>query len=377
MKIAILTFWNSNDNYGQILQGYALQSYLKKLGHNAYIVRYEESKTYPTIFQEKGLKPFIKRIIKWTLHNKDYKKQRNAYRKNCLRQFNLFKQRMVYSSQRYFSYNELMGNPPVADMYITGSDQVWGRIPTMAKEQPYFLKFGAKNVKRVAYAASIGSSDFFNTHPDVLKTLTKEIDHISIREHSKLQLFEKNNIAATWVLDPVFLLEKEDYLSLCDKQKTEKGIFIYAVNIENGSEIKIDELKQIARAKGMQLTATLSSGYFPFSECLGNDIKYIYPTIEEWIREINSAETVVTTSFHGVMLSIILHKDFVYLPLKSAFSKGNDRVTSLLDVLGLSNRVLQTSYSEILNKKICWDKVDEILNRKREISKEFLKECGC
>ncbi|MBO5951449.1 MAG: polysaccharide pyruvyl transferase family protein, partial [Bacteroidaceae bacterium] len=65
MKIAILTFWNSNDNYGQILQGYALQSYLKKLGHSAYIVRYEERKTYPAIFQERGLKPFIKRIIKW------------------------------------------------------------------------------------------------------------------------------------------------------------------------------------------------------------------------------------------------------------------------------------------------------------------------
>ena len=83
MKIAILTFWNSNDNYGQILQGYALQSYLKKSGHSAYIVRYEERKTYPAIFQERGLKPFIKRIIKWTLHNKDYKRQRNAYRKNC------------------------------------------------------------------------------------------------------------------------------------------------------------------------------------------------------------------------------------------------------------------------------------------------------
>ena len=73
MKIAVLTFWNSSDNYGQVLQGYALQKYLKKLGHEPYIVRYEEKKTYPDIFMERGLKAFIKRCIKWLLHHNNYK----------------------------------------------------------------------------------------------------------------------------------------------------------------------------------------------------------------------------------------------------------------------------------------------------------------
>lgn len=376
MKIAVLTFWNSTDNYGQVLQGYALQRYLNKLGHEAFIVRYEEKKTYPAIFTDKGLKPYIKRVVKWLLHHKDYNKQKNAFKKNQLRQFNLFKQRICYSEQRYFCYSELIHSFPEADMYITGSDQVWGRIPTMDKEQPYYLKFGENSTKRIAYAASIGSSDFFDRNPEILVSLTKDFSNISVRESSRLELFTKAGIEATPVLDPVFLLNREDYISLIKEQHT-KGIFVYVVNIHNGDEIKIDELKEIAAVKNLELTATLSSGYFPFSECLGSDINYIYPTIEEWISRIYSSEFVVTTSFHGIMFCLLLHKKFVYIPLKSEFSKGNERVTSVLEMTGLSDRILESSYKDIIDKDICWENVDRIINEKIDISKEFLHNCGC
>lgn len=375
MKIAVLTFWNSSDNYGQVLQGYALQKYLKKLGHEPYIVRYEEKKTYPDIFMERGLKAFIKRCIKWLLHHNNYKRQKNAFYKNKLRRFNIFKENIDYSDERYYNYSDLLNRAPKADMYITGSDQVWGRIPTMEKEQPYYLKFGNSATKRIAYAASIGSSGFFYRNPDVLASLTKDFNKISIRESSGLELFKKANIEATPVLDPVFLLSKEDYISLV-KKPYNNSIFIYAVNINNGSEINIDELKELAKRKGLTLDATLSSGYFPFNECLGN-INYVYPTIEEWIARIYGSELVVTTSFHGIMFCLILHKKFAYIPLKSEYSKGNDRITSVLEMLGLTDRILQTSYNDIIEKEICWEDVDRVIKEKIELSKEFLHSCGC
>jgi hypothetical protein len=125
MKIGIMTFWRSEDNYGQLLQCYALQKYLRDAGHDAYLIRYDSKNDYIklSVWKKaiKGLNPvksfgYISSKIRAPLIKK----------LNAERKFLDFRNIYIKQSKSiYHSYKELVENPPEADMYITGSDQVW------------------------------------------------------------------------------------------------------------------------------------------------------------------------------------------------------------------------------------------------------------
>lgn len=373
MRIGVVTFWSSLDNYGQILQGYALQSYLKKIGEEPFIIRYEQSKVYPNIFVERSLRSLILRLIKSTLHHKSYNQQLQCYRLNQLRDFNHFKGGISYSDRVYRSYKELRDSPPQADIYIVGSDQVWGRDPKSEEEKPYYLMFGDRKTKRIAYAASLGNSIHFEKNPQLFKERYSLFEAISLREYSRVEQFKAEGIDVNWVLDPVALLDRDDYYRIIGSYRNrERGsIYLYTVNIGSSSEIEFSSLQDFAIKRELSIIATPSSGYIPFTECF-EGVTYDYPTIEGWLSNIAEASYVATTSFHGVMFALILHKEFAYIPLKSDFSRGNDRVVSLLRELNLENRVVKDNYEAVFNNSINWVEVDDRLSELIDASKEFL-----
>lgn len=378
MKIGIVTFWSSLDNYGQVLQSYALQQYLRMQGHEAYSIRYEERKPYPNIFMSHSFWALFQRMKKKVLHRKDYLLHRSVYEKNLMRNFDQFKERyIVYSDKRYYKLRELKKHPPKADMYVTGSDQVWGRNPEKQSEAPYYLKFGDNQTKRVAYAASLGPSTFFDNRLDLFRSLMAGIDYVSVREKSRLALFRESGITASWVLDPVFLLDAADYRLLSSGTSSRKSfVYVYAINITKASQMEYEDLQKYAREAGLDIVVTPSSGYFAFEE-LFSGAEYEYSTIEQWIDNINQAELVVTTSFHGIMFCLMFHKDFVFVPLRNSLAKGNSRVEDLLNDLNLNNRIWRDSYEKVLNHSIDWAFVDSRLSEWKKASCLFLSQCGC
>lgn len=378
MRIGVLTFWNSLDNYGQILQGYALQKYLMSLGHEVYLIRYEERKTYPDIFQSNTLWAIFTRLKKSLLHHNDYEKQKRAYRKNLQREFSVFKKRMCFSTKVYHTPESLQNDFPDADMYIVGSDQVWGRNPENAEQQPYYLKFGKPSTKRISYAASFGNNEAFDKNQALLQKQLYGFDHISVREDNGIELCKKAKLDATWVLDPVLLLRKDDYLPLIEQiaPRLEEYLYIYSVNVVKSEQIQYSQLFSLAKKRNLQVVVTPSSGYITFAEVYEGAV-YDYCSIEGWLSNIYHANMVVTTSFHGVMFCLKFHKPFVYVPLKGEFSRGNDRVGTLLTKLQLTNRILENSYEDIFLKSIDWASVDKMLDEFINNSKEFLKGSGC
>ena len=371
MIIGVITFWFGNSNYGMILQCWALQTYLKRLGNNAYLIRY-----IPPIVESRRNK--ILRILGiLNIYNKWINKNRKFEINNERRDFNYFRNNFLsFSPLLYKSLKELQNNPPKADCYITGSDQVWAQLLSNENNQSYFLDFGSESTKRIAYAPSFSMNNYPEELRGILYENLKRFTAISVREYEGINICSSVGINAQKVVDPTLLLNKEDYLKLCQNVAVgnEKTIFIYSLNLSSPNDIRFDELDLFIKNQYTAIV-TPSDGYFPGEEIFPSTVKYIYSTPQEWIAQIRDAEMVITPSFHGVVLSIILERPFVYVPLTGKYSKGNNRILELLRDLNMENRVLSDDhpYSYYFNSKIDWSDVSIRLDKYRCSSIDFLE----
>ena len=378
MKIGIITFWQTRDNYGQMLQCFALQKYLKSCGHDPFLIRYAHSEYIPSYSDR--IIFFLANILhgSWTSPCLKRKKLPPYTKTDHRRAFDTFKQKYLRSSEElYYSLAELKKNAPIADCYIVGSDQVWSKSLTSDDGKVFFLMFGPKSVNRIAYAASFGNVEISGNAVYKLARRLSLFDSISVREKKGVEYCQKAGYDATHVVDPTLLLSGFDYVKLFGlKCKKTRQLFIYSLNISSSGEIRWHELKEYATFQDLSIIVTPSSGYIVGSNLFEECVIYQYNTITEWLNNIIQSEVVVTTSFHGIVFSLLMHTPFVYIPLKGRFSSGNNRVFDLLDSLKLSYRILcnDNTYKCIIESSINWDKVDAELNILRKKSVTFLNE---
>ncbi len=384
MKIGIVTFWESTDNYGQVLQAYALQTVLKNMGHEPFLIRYslkaslgENRKTslLRKIIKVLTIYPMLKAIKRSIQQREDIACHNRIEEKNVMRKFSDFRDNNIsYSEFIYNSIEELKANPPHADCYITGSDQVWTMLLSIEGNAAYYLDFGKDDVIRISYAASFGRPYYPVELCSKLSLLLKKFKAISVREKEGVEICKSLGLKATHVLDPTLLLKKENYLCFCkNTDDYKRNIYIYSINIRTPHELYWDEVKKFAYENNLPITVTTSSGNIPGRE-IYKDVDYCYATISEWLSQINNAELVVTTSFHGVVFCLLMHTNFVYVPLNSTGSKGNGRVKSLLSSVGLENKqcTRKENFKKCVSVEISWDIVDKEIERLREISFSFL-----
>lgn len=372
MKIGIITFWQSHDNYGQLLQCWALQQYLKQLGHEPFLIRYSFYKKF-TLLQ------LARKIAKSILTPSNVKQKEISYvQKNRIRCFNEFRDKHIKQTEIiYHSISDLQRNPPEATAYIVGSDQIWNPFFLKYKHySAYWLDFGDDKVKRIAYAASYGTDECPPSLQGKLMRQLARFDAISVREESGIAISAEAGRQAAHVLDPTLLLSMDDYFTLTANVPARKSpyIYIYSINIANKEDIRWSEFCTFATEQHFSPIVTPASGYLPGRE-LFEDVEYCYATIPQWISLIQHSKLVVTTSFHGVVFSILLHKHFVYFPLSGTNSKGNSRVLNLLSKVGLSECVWREKgdYYRIYNLCIDWINVEKCLSDLRLCSYIFLK----
>lgn len=339
-KIGILTFhWGTN--YGAILQAYALQVYLTQIGHDVYIINYRPQEYKKTLFRCF----FKKRFWLFLLNLKEYIKEMklDTFRKKYLNETILYK-----------SLDELKRNPPQLDMYICGSDQIWNSYFTTKGEgnkptSTYFLNFGGTSVKRIAYAVSFGCEVYPDEASDVAQKYISKFLAISVREESGLSIVKQLGYENPIKLpDPTLLLSREDYsFANTNKKIFQKKAFIYILRDEYKEVDKI-----VSFLKRDHIIDTSNNFFNPKS-------------IEDWLKSIEEASIIITNSFHGAVFSIIFHVPFIVLHASGREAGMNDRFNTLLQALGLENRVLDkydlNKVSELLIEKINWDDVDNKL----------------
>ena len=376
MKVGVVTFWYSNDNYGQLLQCYALQKYLDCRGIDAFLIKYLP-KTKKFFFQ-KIINHMSLQDIKYYFSKdaKNSRKRAEIVNKNSVnRKFDDFRDNYIKSTSCvYTSYEELYNFPPEADAYICGSDQIWQGPLKNKNVSIWFLNFGT--AKRIAYAASFGKKIAENER-DIFISYLGKFDAISVRENSA-QKYCRNlgfqNVDV--VLDPTLLLKESDYKKIMlDIHENNKFVFLYILNMMSVDDFYWNEISEYINEKNFDIKFVSSSGCIPAMDSIDN-YENLQLTIPEWLSYINKSEHVITSSYHGVIFSIIMHKSFVAIPLNGKYAEGNERLYTLLQTLELNERLVKDKgqIKNILDKPIDWNIVDNLLEEQREKSEKFLKQ---
>lgn len=356
MKIGIMTFWWSDDNYGQLLQCYALQKYLRDLGHEAYLIRYRPDNDIiriKTSLVKKIYKAFNPQKLYNFAKNRINRKKLEIERKNNDRQFELFRQKYIAQSEAvYSSLKELQDNPPDADAYIVGSDQVWNFWNISIEKcknliHSYFLDFGSEKTKRISYAASWGRTEVSNEEIAEIEPLLKRFDYVSVREKNGIELCSKCSFdRAEWVCDPTLLLSAETYRKIyCEseiRRKEKKYLLLYMLGNECDFDIKT--AYEFAAQKNIEVV------YVSGNDLTANSQK-TFATIPEWLYLVDNAEYVITNSFHCGVFSTIFHKQFGIVPLTGTCAGMNARLSSLFELTGTDVRFVTSGKFEVLDQK--------------------------
>lgn len=383
MKVGIITLWQSSDNYGQQLQCWALQQELIKLGHEPYLIRYDveyrtrnnKSPLWKKVLKLLLIYPVIKFLKRRKINEKEQLLMAYNAKRNEERQFLSFrKDNFLVSNNIYSTLQELKDNPPEADAYIVGSDQVWAFTLDNYENRVMFLDFGDKNIKRIAYAPSFSMPSYPEKLKHVLKENLDRFDSLSVREQTGAKICNEIGCPAQVVVDPTMLLTSKDYSAIAEANTSGPYIYLYYLNISNSEEVEWQQLHEFAQNNSLKIIATPASGYMQGKE-LFDKVEYQYATIPQWLGLINGARLVVTTSFHGVVFCIMHRIPFIYFPLMGKYSRGNNRVIDLCKILGLSDHIWNesSSFDSLLHKTINWENVQEKLKRLKKGSIDYLK----
>lgn len=353
MKIGILTFWNSNDNYGQQLQLYALQKFLRDNGHDVYLIRYNSQND----ILGDNLVGKIKKIFnpKLVIRHLVYLRKKKISQKEEIentRDFVNFRASNVNQSEIiYNSYNELKENPPAADLYIVGSDQVWNfnNLPLYRVKNcihAFFLDFGDRKIKKISFAASWGVKTLPQDYIKEITPLIQKFNYVTVRETSGLELCKMCGYKTPiTMIDPTILVNKSDYRLLYEKENLpllkEKFLLIYRLN--NDSCFQMDKILSFAKTKNLKIVYITGNG-------LIDKYEKTFATIPEWIWYIDNADYVITNSFHCCVFSILFHKQFVAIPIRGRNKDMNTRLDSLFELFKMKNRVINDNSFSLLDE---------------------------
>lgn len=345
MKIGTITYWWSQTNYGQVLQCYALVKFLRMRGHDAFLIKYN-SNLGKNIYRKKLTNLFAHlvhpfEIKHWLKTRKLWKKIRENDKldieKNP-RHFDVFKQKYIPSTLSTYTYPQLVQNPPYADAYFCGSDQIWG-----SDEPPFFLQFGSAQALKIAYAPSFGGIyPTGKSKRNIIKYL-KQFSFLSSREQGGIDFLKSIGFEKSRLLpDPTLLLSADIYRQLeTNNIDKNQGPYVLVYLLGNPTEITITDIQQFAKQRELNIRYVAAQGKT-------DEYEKIYPTIEEWLEYIDKAQYVITNSFHGTVFSLLMNTPFLTLPIIGELSRMNNRISDLLSKYNLDSRICQHTLNELL-----------------------------
>ena len=349
MAIRIITF-DKAINYGAVLQTYALYNKLKRLDSNTFVIDYENCYIKDAFTVKR---PPVRLGIGKFLDDLFYAIQL-FFKKAKFKRFR--KRNLRYNEDKYDSKSK----------YITGSDQVWNyRLTDFDKA--YFLDFVQDNSKKYSYAASFGFDVIPDEYLEEYKKLLMDFNRISVRENQGAAIIKKlTGKDVPVLLDPTFLKNKNEWLKMIKYKSYSKKYILMYLMVE--SKTIIEFAKKLSEEKGLELLyiCDARNKSIKFAKYL----RRVGP--EEWINLFLDAEFIITNSFHGIAFSINFNKLFFTELLPEKF-KVNSRIKNILDLFKLRDREIVNGKNNNVDKSIDYNKVNEILEKEKQKSIEYLK----
>lgn len=357
MRVGIVTQPLRN-NYGGLLQNWALQHVLKRMGYEPITLNYENCIKLPPLYRQ--VLSHVKTIALWL--NPNWRRPFTKFERfNRSAVSQKFIDKYINVTPPVKAYTNKLVNEYRFDCIITGSDQVWRPRYNKGYVDKMFLSFVKGGLLKIAYAASFGVSDWEYSleEEELCRKCVKKISAVSVRENSGIALCKKYfDVDAVHVLDPTLLLNRRDYEELTKgvPKETDAYMLAYILDQTNENRVQIERL-----GRSMDLPVKI----------VGADGEMETP-VEKWVAMFRDAAFVVTNSFHGTVFSIIHRRPFVSLCHEG---RGGERFTDLLGQVGLTDRLL-TEIPEKIDEmcSIDWEKVEQMLESRRQFSVGWLKD---
>ena len=360
MKLAIITI-NDNNNYGNRLQNYALQMFLKNYVNKVKTIWYDK----PTRLEIKDIINF-KSIIKFMINRNNYRHYlKNEYLNECIRVYNIKK-----FSQKYIDTNFVDDLSKISneyDFFITGSDQVWN--PNFwFREKLYstarFLKFAPRE-KRIAYAASIAIPAVPKNKEQFFRDSLNEMKAISMREKSGAELVKNlTGKDVPVVVDPTILLSKEEWQKIelvPEWYNGEKYILTYFLG--NPSPI----IENLAKKNNWKIFNLMDK----------SNLDLYASRVEEFVYLIEHAELVATDSFHACVFSILMNTPFLVVNRQQkGMADMTSRINTLMELFGYQDRYILNGECSLSNEEILhmdFSRVKSIQKREIRRSTNYIK----
>ena len=346
MKVGILTLHRAL-NYGAVWQCWALKQMCEKLGHQAEVIDYNPFGSYT-------YRDFL-------YHRPD---KAISYIRN-FRFFNRFVATMLNPTEKITSHDRIIANPPIDEAYIVGSDMVWNPGIVGNLINSYLLDFAPKNVRKIAYAASMGGEVASNE--TMFRNHLPTFHSIAVREAIYLkELSEWACKNVVDVCDPTLLLKAADYQGVEIKKSVPKR---YILVFDLAGDPFLKEAAMILKKRYGYKMLNATGKYLKWA-----DVNYLGLRPQEWLYVMRNADVVCTNSFHGTAFSIIFERPFISCQTKiSGKEKKNTRAENLL-----TQTKLMANYITDLGQLNTWKETDfstcvKAMESYRDRSIQYLK----
>ena len=370
MKIGIITLYYENHNFGGLLQAYALQKAIEKMGSSAEQICYKmgqapQSRKILLNIGYKGTFGTIKMLSKSIRKTNRVRMARSAA-------FDKFEEQVPHSN-RVYDFNSIADAVPLYDAFIVGSDQVWNA----GSDFPRFCLDFVHGKKKLSYAASLNANSLIRTQRTELVQYLNDFSGIAVREQSVANILkELTQKDVDCVVDPVFLLDKNSWDKISKKPSlTENYVLCYLLGDDRKQRESTVKFAKSVNCKLVFFPYIINESYRNCDNDIG-DVQETSGGPEEFLGWIKNAQYIITDSFHAVAFSVIFHKCFFALPrYVNGQQKMNNRQIDFLESIGLQEQFIQaeTLITSAGKKPIDYSAVDEIIARRRKESFDYLK----
>ncbi len=355
MKRAAVITLHSVCNYGTQLQVYATQEKLKEYFEEVCFIDYRRPDTYgigliKTFTKGNPLKALI--VLPTLLY---WKKIFGGF----------LKKNICLSAKTYLKEQDFDNFQSEADVYFSGSDQVWNGGWNKGVIAPFYLSFVDEDKIKAAFSSSFGREYIDSQEVDASRKYISRFDYISVREKSGVNILEKQYgyIGATQLVDPTLAMPSEFWRKVSQRRNIkEKYILIY--NLERNKKFDLYAV-ELAKKTGLQIIRLCTR----LDQVIRMGKSIIMPEIFEFVWLIDHAEYVLTDSFHATAFSINMGTQ----PICVYPTKYSCRIAELLEMFDMEQcHVADWDDLDVVNRKVDWKSVNEKLKVERERIDSFL-----
>lgn len=418
MKIKLVTF-APHPNFGTCLQSYALNFVLRKMGHDVEFIynRREEpplpAKAFFIMLVKRIVKSFLSKeqikkyksnstpkkkvvtktpvpyilelpdhpILGWLHHVPGYRYLAKKWYYNNLQKKKVYKFTFVdgnFKMRRLYTHKDYSDVVADADMFITGSDQIWN--PFCGGYNPMmFLEFVNDGTKCIAYSSSISQQ---NIHPLIKERMKKALEkfaYIAVREQRSVELLDEllNRNDVKLVVDPTYLLTAKEWEQFGDHANIEfevpkKYIFCYFVG-EKRADVYERMVQDVKRFTGINDVITLDC--YNRTLTYGDGFTYQDAGPYEWVYLLKHASYICMDSFHATVFALKFQKEFVHV-MKNTDSESGSQNTRMYDILsryGILYKNYKDNGTNEWQKPIDYQQLNPIIEKEIKESMDYLK----